>query len=101
MNIYELLEEANLSKHHLSDNLINQILNSYEFEKWREVGVVFLKGLDKNHQIPGKDIMTFIGIIDVNQKDIPLTHKQKWFFINRLIWNWDQMSCEARANLVI
>ena len=101
MNIYELIELANYEQQNLTDSLRKQIFESYDFDQWVQVGVVFLKGLDRRHQIPGKTIFVLTDMISLDQKHRPLTPKQKWFFVNTIIDNWDQMSCEARANLVI
>jgi hypothetical protein len=101
MNIYELIEVAHLERQQLTDSLRNRIIDSYPWRCWDQAGVVFLKGLDRNHQIPGKEIAVMLGIMDVTQQHIELTRKQKWFFVNHIIDYWDQMGCEARASLML
>jgi len=101
MNIYELIETAHLERNNLNDDLRKQILNAYPFDKWIEVGVGFLKGLDRRHQIPGGVVFVLTDMLAVDQRDIPLTPKQKWYFVNTLIDYWDQMSCEAKSDLPI
>ena len=61
MRLCEVIEELNLDNDS-SDYVINNIIRLYTDRDMIELSNQFLKGLDRNHRVPGAVIDTLWGI---------------------------------------
>jgi hypothetical protein len=100
MNIYEVIEECHLD-HNTSDAVITAIIKNYSDELIDNLTNKFLRGIGNKSQVNGKVVETLWGISDYYREHRELTQKQKFYILGRIIVNWDQMSCESRAHLML
>jgi hypothetical protein len=101
MNIYDFIENCYVDRHLLDESIRVQIPGAYEDQQWIRVSQVFVRGLDRTHQIPGKVIYSILDICEQFRQTETLSPKQQHFLAQNLIDYWDQMSCEARSKLYI
>lgn len=97
MKIYQLLEEANIEQHTLSDNDKYLIANEFADNKWVDATKMYLRGIDRQHLVPGDTLLTMAGICDHWREHQAITPRQRMFLVHNLIAYWDQLSLESRA----
>ena len=101
MNIYETIEVCHLDKAYLTPEIRKQVLESFSQQQWLGVIKFFLRSLDNGHTVAGKDIQRLYDYVNYYQERDQFTWRQHWHAIAILVDNWDQISCESRANLLI
>lgn len=101
MNILDFIEACNLDRHQLSNELRIRITQTYEIEQWIRAGRIFVRGLDRNHRVPGNYVNDIMGICQHYKIHETITAKQRHYLAQVLIDHWDQLSCETRAQLYI
>jgi hypothetical protein len=102
MNIFEFVEHISLEDQtRITPVIRKQIITEYSLDQWLRIARVFLKGLDKQHSVPGKDIQVLYDYLAYHREWETLTWEQQWRLVSIIIENWQQMTCESRANLLI
>ena len=101
MNIYDMIEVCHLDKEYLTPEIRKHIITAYDLDQWIKLAKLFLKGLDKQNTMAGRDVQRLYDYIEYYRERDRLTWEQKWHLVAIIIENWNQMSCEARANLLI
>lgn len=101
MRIYDLLEELNLDRANLNDDSLWIVYEEYTTEQWAQAGLKYLESLDCQHRVPGKVVHTLQGICDYYRENQSLTPRQGVWLVANLIRYWNQMSCQARADLAL
>jgi len=101
MNIFEFIEHVSLDRTAITPDIRRQIVRAYDIKQWLDLTRVFLRGLDKQHQVPGKDIQRLYDYLNYHQERDNLTWEQHWHLVAIVIDNWNQMSCKSRAELYI
>lgn len=99
MRLVDVIEECSLC--HVPDEIIWQITKIYPHEEIDKLILIFLKGIGNKHQVPGKVVYTLQGISGDYQKDDTMTKEQQTYAVGRIIANWQEMTCESRANLLL
>ena len=99
MNIYHSLEVLHLDQSLTTPADLYQVVASYDVTKWIQATELFLRGIERKHQIPGKVIETLWGICLWYNDGIPVTQKQLYFLVYNLMRYWDQLRCEVKASL--
>lgn len=101
MNIFEFVENISLDKQNLTNELRKEIIKAYSLDHWIRLTKTFLKGLDKYHSVPGKDIQRLYDYLNHHAERNQLTWEQQWHLMAIIVENWHQMSCESRADLLL
>jgi hypothetical protein len=99
MRICDVIEELSLDQITPDDPQTKQLIDCFNDSQWNELVLIFLKGIGNNHLVPGKVVHQLMGISDWFRELKLLTIEQKWFILHRCLANWNQMSCESRAQL--
>lgn len=76
------------------------IIKSYGQEEWVRFAQVFLRGIGKQHQVPGKQVRQLWDICDQAQGQA-LVYEQLWLMFHIIWQNWHNLGCEMRASLVL
>ena len=101
MRIVEAIEELNLSKHQLTDQMRIIARDTYPLSWWIKAAELWLANLDRTHQITGKIVYQITDICRTYRSGILLTDKQQHFLAMTVIDNWHEMSCQARAEMML
>lgn len=101
MRIVEAIEELNLSKNQLTDQMRIIARDTYPLSSWIKAAELWLTNLDRTHQVPGRVVYQITDICRTYHSGIRLTDKQQHFLAMTLIDNWHEMSCQARADLML
>lgn len=99
MNIYEVIECCWLDRQHLTPEIRRDIIKSFTCDQWLAISKRFIRGLDSQHQMPGKELQKLYDFINWYEERQMWTWQQQWNLLGLLIDYWDQMSCQARASL--
>ena len=99
MRLVDVIEQCSLC--HTPDEVVWQITKTYTPEEIDRVIQIFLRGIGRQHQVPGKVIETLYGITQSFKEYENLTSEQQIYAVGRMIANWQEMSCESRANLLL
>lgn len=99
MRLVDVIEQCSLS--HTPDEVIWQITKTYTPDEIDRLILIFLKGIDVKHQVPGKVIYTLQGISHDYQEHETMTKEQQVYAIGRIIANWNQMDLYARSELML
>jgi hypothetical protein len=99
MRLVDVIEQCSLSN--TPDEVIWQITKCYTPKQIDDVILIFLKGIDVKHQVPGKVIYALADISRDYKEYEDMTRDQQIMVISRLITYWHQMSCESRADLLL
>ena len=101
MRIEELIEEIVLDQLQLQDQNKNLIIDNYTTHQWVKAIERFLKGIGSHHAVRGNIVFELHSFLDQYRETHHLTRDQKWFVLHTLIENWNQISCQARAELIL
>lgn len=102
MNIFEFVEHISLEDQtQITPVIRKQIITEYSLDQWLRITRIFLKGLDKTHTVSGKDIQVLYDYLTYHREWDKLTWEQQWRLVSIIIENWQQLSCESRANLLL
>jgi hypothetical protein len=101
MTIYEVVEFCNLERDQLTPKMRQDIISSYTQTQWLGVAKRFLRGLDRQHQVPGKHIQKLYDFINYHEERKTWTWEQQWNAMAIVIDYWQEMSCESRAELML
>lgn len=101
MRLADILEEMNLDRDLISHAMIYEIAKHYGQNQWVDVTKIFLRGVARNHVIPGKVLLTMAGICDHYREHTEITNRQQLYLVFNLMQYWDQMSCEMRGALML
>lgn len=101
MNIYDVIEICHLERSNLTPDVRKEVINSFDIKQWLKLIHVFLAGLDKQHSVPGKDIQRLYDYLNYYKERNTWTWEQHWHVVAIIIDNWDQMSCESRASMLL
>ena len=101
MNIFEAIECCYLDKQYLTNDIRKQVIKMYDNHEWIRLVKIFLKGLSHEHSVSGKDIQRLYDYLHYHEQKDTWTWQQQWHLLAIIIDNWDQMSCESRANLLL
>ena len=99
--LMNLLEEANLEKHNLNDSILYEITNQFEDKELLRAATIFLRGIGKGSQTPGKIIDRMWSMCSWYEENRMFTHKQRIWITGNLIEYWDQMDIEMRSTLCL
>ena len=99
MTIYEVMESLNLDIRHITRSQRYELAHAYSQQELYDLGTRFVVGLDRNHHIPGKTIFTINGICSFYRETGEMTNDQRIYLITNILDYWQEMSCEARAQL--
>jgi len=100
MRIVDFIEEINLDKKKLTEDLRYQIASEYSDDEWIKATNIFLNGIENKHTVEGKVIWNLTDICYVYKREnISLTNKQRIYISSNLIDNWDQLSLMTRLKL--
>ena len=97
MNIYRQLEILHLDQSLTTPADLYQVVARYDLAKWVRTTDLFLRSIEREHQIPGKTIETLRGICQCHHDGFELTQKQLYFLVYNLVRYWDQLTCVSRA----
>ena len=100
MRLVDVIEECSLVRE-IPNEVIWQIAKTYTPTQIDDVILIFLKGIDIKHKVPGKVIYALANISGDFKEHEDMTHDQKIMVIARLITYWHEMTCESRANLLL
>ncbi len=101
MRICDVIEELNLDQIKPTDDQTGQIIDCYEDREWTAITRSFLRGIGSVHQVRGSVVHTLHGILDFYREYEMITRKQKFFIFHNILDNWDQISCESRADMLL
>ena len=101
MHIEDLIEEIVLDQLQLENQHKNLIIDNYTTHQWIKAIEQFLTGIGSHHNIRGNTIFELYSFLDQYKQTNHLTRDQKWFVLHTLMENWDQLSCESRANMML
>lgn len=101
MRICDVIETIAVDQLQLGNQHKSEIIKSYSDHDWNKAILEFLRGIGSRHSVSGKIIYEMTGISNFFRENGILTHEQKWFVLHTLIENWDQISCESRAQLML
>lgn len=101
MNIYQTIEVCSLEREHLTPQIRKEVLESYTQQQWLHLIKFFLRSLDKQHRVPGRDIQRLYDYINYHKERDQFTWRQHWHILAIVVDNWDQISCESRASLLL
>ena len=101
MNIYEALDRYNLLITELTNQDRYNLKDLYQQAIWIKATKLFLQGIGKDHQVPGRVLQTLYDMCSLADQDCELTHKQMLYMSNNLLDNWNQINYEIRSLLYI
>jgi hypothetical protein len=101
MNLNELFENLSVNQHAITNDHRYAMADELTDEQIQQQITRWLSGLDTHHQVPGKTVGVMLGICDMSLNHIPLSHKQRIYAVSNLIRYWDQMSVQARADMML
>jgi hypothetical protein len=101
MRIVDVIESLSCDKARLTPNQLGQIVNQYTDNEWACVDELFLRGIGREHQVPGKVVDICMGIGDFYRETQMLTHKQKIWLLDHLIKHWNQVGVVMRGHLML
>jgi hypothetical protein len=96
--IEELVVDNLLSK--LTNEQKTEIIKTYDQSDWIRITKIFLNGIGNQHQVPGKQVYQLWNMCE-QARYIELNKEQMWLLFHIILENWNQMSCESRANLML
>jgi hypothetical protein len=99
MRIYDFIEGCHLDRHQLTDDLRGQIPRAYSEQEWIKLAQLFVAGLDRHHQVPGKIIYNILGICEYFKLNQSLTNRQRHYLANSLVDYWNNLGIESRARI--
>lgn len=98
--LYDLIENANLDLHNLTDHQRLLICYAAEPGQWIRATEMFLRGIDAVHTIPSDQVVTLQGICQAYREHDNLTGRQQMYVSSRLIEHWAQLGVEMRATIL-
>lgn len=101
MNIYEFFEESNLEQAYKNEQFVYQAAESIPDLDLVRVANTWLRGISNQHQVPGRPVLVIANVCDYYQEHKHLTNRQRIYLIAHLIQYWDQMTLQARAQLML
>lgn len=101
MRLCEVIEELHLDQITPTDNQTGELIDCYSDKQWRDLADLFLRGIGKQHSVPGKVVHNFMGILDWYREHEHLTRDQKFYIFHRSLAFWHNLGCEMRASLVL
>lgn len=101
MRLVDVIENIWVDNLELENYHKSQVIKSYTDYDWISATKTFLKGLERQHQVPGKIIYQLQDIIYQFNASETITWEQKWLMYHSLTEHWNQMSCESRAELML
>lgn len=103
MRLPELIEHCHLDKEYLTDDIrkliTRYVKQNHSLDELMRLAGIFLKGIERNHTIPGNIVDSIRGIIVSQRKEYELTLSQEVFVIHNMINYWDQMDLMTRIDL--
>jgi len=99
MRLVDVIEECSLCE--TPDEVIWQITKAYTPDEIDKLNLLFLNGIGNKHEVPGKVIYTLQGITSDYKQHDHMTKEQLIYVIGRIIANWQEMTCESRADLLL
>lgn len=97
MQIYHLLEEANIELPHLTPELRYEINQAFTPNQWVSATKFFLRGISNQHNLTGDLVFKMRDICWDYDQHNSITPTQCLFLSNNLVDFWDQISYEHRA----
>ena len=97
MNIYHLIEQANIDVADLTPELRYQINQAFEPKQWVRAAKFFLRGISNQHNLTGELIFKLRDICWDYDQHNTLSLTQLMFVSNNLVDHWDQISYEYRS----
>ena len=101
MNIYDFFEECNLDQAYENDQFIYQVQPYIPDRILIQAAKKWLEGIGNQHQVPGNTVYTTAGICDYYRELGAITHRQQIYLIANLSRYWNQISCVARAEMML
>ena len=101
MRTVDVIESLSYDKAQLTPMQLGYIVDSYTDDQWARVAEIFLRGIGKEHQVPGQVVGIFMGIGDFYRETERRTHKQKIWLLDHLITHWNQVGVVMRSQLML
>jgi len=89
--VYEVVLQEADKKH---------IIKSYSQQEWVRFAQVFLRGIGKQHLVPGKQVYQLWDMCD-QARDQELTDEQLWLMFHVIWQNWPHVGAQMRAALML
>jgi hypothetical protein len=99
MQIYDFIEECHLELQHLTEDIRIQIPSAYPTAEWVKTGKLFVSGLDRTHQVPGRVIYSILDICEGYRESGSMTMAEQAYLAHNLIDYWSALSAEIRARI--
>ena len=99
MRLVDVIEECSLCD--TPDEVVWQITRTYTPKEIDQLILLFLKGIGSRHLVPGKVVYDLADISNKFKEYGDMTRDQGIYVIGRIIANWQEMTCESRANLLL
>lgn len=97
MQIYHIIEEANIESANLTSELRYEINQAFEPRQWVSATKFFLRGISNQHNLTGDLVFIMRDICWQYDQEEHITLTQCLYLSNNLIDHWDQISYEYRS----
>jgi hypothetical protein len=97
MNIYHLIEQANIDVADLTPELRYEINQAFDTRQWIRAAKYFLRGISNQHNLTGELVFKLRDICWDYEQHQSVTPTQSMFVSNNLVDHWDQISYEYRS----